>query len=163
MRAPEDRREHLRGDQTVQGALQEVPQGLGQRLQGQEKGARQMTLPPTPCTLLQAIAREEGFYAEGPPNRPQRCNNPGDLEWHPWMKAFGAMAGDPRFAVFPTADQGFAALRHLLQLPLYSGKTIAQAIWQFAPGNENNTQSYIRNVCAWCEQQQDAVIDGLLG
>ena len=114
-------------------------------------------------TLIEAIAHEEGFYADGPPNRPQRNLNPGDLEWHPWMRAFGSHVGDPRFAIFPSAEQGFAALKHLLQLPLYKGKTIAQAIWIFAPGSENNTQAYVRNVCSWTEQQPDTVIDGILG
>lgn len=121
-----------------------------------------MNRPPAPMTLPQAIALEEGFYADGPPNRPQRNLNPGDLEWHPWMKAFGAMVGDPRFAIFPTADQGFAALLHLLQLPLYRGKTVAQAIGQFAPGNENDTRSYISHVCSWCEVTPDTIIDGIL-
>lgn len=119
--------------------------------------------PATPLTLIQAIAHEEGYYADGPPNRPQRNKNPGDLEWHPWMEQFGSGMGDPRFAIFPTEKQGFDALRHLLQLKLYKGKTISQAINIFAPGNENNTAAYIRNLCAWCEAEPDTVIDGILG
>jgi hypothetical protein len=123
-----------------------------------------MTFPDIPYTLLQAIAREEGFYDEDViPNRPQRNNNPGDLEWRPWMTTYGSMEGDPRFAIFPSADLGFQALRHLLQFPLYKGKTISQAISIFAPGNENNVQSYVLNVCSWTEQQPNTVIDGILG
>jgi hypothetical protein len=123
-----------------------------------------VTLPTIPYTLLQAIAREEGFYAEDViPTRPQRNNNPGDLEWRPWMTRFYSTQGDPRFAIFPTATDGFDALRHLLGFPMYKGKTIAQAISQFAPGNENNTRQYIDNVCAWCEQPPDTIIDQILG
>lgn len=122
-----------------------------------------IVIPTVPLTLIQAIAREEGFYAAGPPNRPQRNLNPGDLEWHKWMITFGSTAGDPRFAIFPSADMGFAALRHLFTFPLYKGKTISQAISLFAPGFENNVSSYVRNICSWTEQQPDAVIDGILG
>lgn len=123
-----------------------------------------MTLPTVPYTLLQAIAREEGYYAEDViPNRPQRNNNPGDLEWRPWMTTYGSSSGDPRFAIFSSEDLGFQALRHLLQFNMYKGKTISQAISIFAPGNENNVQQYVLNVCSWTEQQPDTVIDGILG
>jgi hypothetical protein len=122
--------------------------------------------PRVPMTLIQAIALEEGFYAQDPSgylNRPQRNFNPGDLEFKPWMKQFGADGGDPRFAIFPNAEQGFNALRKLFQFPLYSGKTISQAINIYAPGNENDTHTYILRVCAWCEQTPDTIIDGILG
>src|SRR6202453_2690537 len=91
-----------------------------------------MTLPTIPYTLLQAIAREEGFYVFG--TRSQRNNNPCDLEWRPWMVRFGATGGDPRFAIFPSAEEGFAAARHLLGSSTYKGKTIAEFVSIFAPG-----------------------------
>jgi hypothetical protein len=120
--------------------------------------------PATPLTLIEAIAREEGFYADGPvPNRPQRNFNPGDLEWHQWMTFYGSQGGDPRFAIFPTAEQGFAALRHLLRLSLYRGKTIAEFVPIFAPGGENDVAQYTRNLVAWTETTPDTVIDGILG
>lgn len=123
-----------------------------------------MTLPTIPYTLLEAIARAEGFYEDGDIlNRPQRNCNPCDLEWHPWMAAFGSNTGDPRFAVFLSSDQGFAAARHLFSFPLYKGKTISQALAIFAPGNENNLRVYLANVLAWTEQQPDSIIDGILG
>jgi hypothetical protein len=122
--------------------------------------------PKIPMTLIEAIATEEGFYAPiGPagPNRPQRNNNPADLEWKPWMKECMSLNGDPRFAVFPSVAWGFTALRKLLQFPLYKGKTISQAINTFAPGVENDTKTYVLRVCAWMEQTPDTVIDDLLG
>lgn len=120
-------------------------------------------LPSIPYNLLQAFAREEGFYAEEMvPNRPQRNNNPLDLEWRPWMTVYGSTKGDPRFAIFPSADQGFAAAKHLFGFPLYRGKTISQAVGIFAPGNENNVNQYLLNVLAWCEAEPNTVIDGIL-
>lgn len=113
-------------------------------------------------TLPQAVACEEGFYDDGPPNRPQRNRNPGDLEWHPWMIQFGSRGGDPRFAVFPSSDEGFAALLHLLQFPLYRGKTVTEFVNTFAPSNENDVGQYVRNLCAFCECTPDTVIDTIL-
>jgi hypothetical protein len=126
-----------------------------------------MTLPSIPYTLLQAIAREEGFYVQPGepdyPTRPQRNSNPGDLEYHPWMAEFGATGGDPRFAIFPSVDQGWACLRRLLGFPEYKGKTIEQFVPEFAPGNENNVKQYTLNLCSWTEQSPETVIDGILG
>lgn len=137
---------------------------LAYRLTGQRKGRRLTMKPPTPMTLLQAMATEEGFYADGAvQNRPQRNNNPLDLEWHPWMEQFGAAEGDPRFAIFPDEGQGFAAARHLFGFGLYKGKTISQVIPLFAPSTENDTNQYVRTVCSLTEQQPDTIIDGILG
>jgi hypothetical protein len=126
-----------------------------------------MTLPTIPYTLLQAIARQEGWYVQPGepdyPTRPQRNANPGDLEWHPWMTRFYSTGGDPRFAIFPNADEGFAALRHLLGFPIYKGKTIEEFVPIFAPSTENDVQVYIDNLCAFTEQQPGTVIDGIIG
>ncbi|MGH7955119.1 MAG: hypothetical protein ACREOZ_04080 [Gloeomargaritales cyanobacterium] len=99
-------------------------------------------------TFLEAIAKEEGFGIAG--NRPTRNNNPGDLEYHPWMKVFGATV-EPRgrFAVFPTVKDGFAALSRLLTFPLYRGKTVLETLNIYAPPVENQTNKYIANVCLW--------------
>lgn len=112
--------------------------------------------------FLQAIAREEGFGAPG--TRPTRNNNPGDIEWHPEGIAaeHGATHGDPRFAVFPTPEAGFAAMRALLQTSGYKGLTVAQALNRWAPPVENETNAYIGNVCKWVGCEPSDIIDGLL-
>ncbi len=119
-----------------------------------------MTPPPLPLTFLQAVAREEGFYSVG--TRPQRNNNPGDIEWGKFTQAHGATHGDPRFAVFPTADAGFAAMRSLFQSNGYKGLTVAQALNRWAPPVENQTNAYIANVCKWTGCTADMIIDGIL-
>ena len=117
-------------------------------------------------TFCEAIAREEGFGVAG--SRPTRNNNPGDLEYHAWMEPFGGKLETPlpgktaRFACFPSANQGFAAMRHLFGFPLYKGKTVAEALNMWAPPVENATNSYIANVCAWTGLTPDTVIDGVL-
>ena len=118
--------------------------------------------PIPPMTLLEAIATEEGFYVAH--SRPQRNNNPGDLEWRPWQARFGGSFGtDPRFAIFPNPDLGFQALKHLLGFPLYKGKTIAQFAAEFAPAGENDTNQYVLNICSFTGHPPDTIIDGLLG
>jgi hypothetical protein len=114
------------------------------------------------------IAREEGWllttYA--------RCKenlNPGDLDFEPWMAAFGGkletvkVGEKARFAVFPTAAQGFAALRHLCGFTLYKGATLAQLVADWAPPVENNTSAYLANVCAWTGLTAATIIDAHLG
>jgi hypothetical protein len=111
-------------------------------------------------TLLEAIAREEGWLELN--SRSRRNNNPGDIEYGRFAVAHGATGGDPRFAIFLTAAAGFAAMRTLFQAPSYQGLTVAQAIARWAPSNENDTTSYVTNVCAWAGCQPSDVIDPLV-
>lgn len=110
--------------------------------------------------FLQAVAREEGFYNLG--TRPQRNLNPGDIEWGKFAQAHGATGTDGRFAKFPTADAGFAAMKALFQAPSYRGLTVAAALNRWAPPVENHTNIYIDNVCKWANCHPTDVIDGLL-
>lgn len=112
-------------------------------------------------TLLHAIARQEGFYVAG--TRAARNNNPGNLEAGKFAVAHGATGSDGRFAIFPSAEAGFAALKALLESPGYVGLTVAETIAKFAPPNENNTEAYIADVCHWCPCQPADLIGGLLG
>ena len=110
--------------------------------------------------FLEAVAREEGFYIAG--TRPQRNNNPGDIEFGKFTQAHGATAGDPRFAIFPDHDSGFAAMRSLFQSGGYKGLTVSQALNRWAPPVENQTNVYITNVCTWTGLTADTVIDDLV-
>lgn len=110
--------------------------------------------------FLQAVAREEGFYAAG--TRPQRNLNPGDIEAGRFAAAHGATGSDGRFAIFPNADAGFAAMRALFQAPGYKGLTVEAALNRWAPPVENQTNAYIKNVCEWAGCQPTDVIDNLL-
>jgi hypothetical protein len=103
-------------------------------------------------TIIQAIAEYEGFNEPG--TRAPRNNNPGDLDLEPWMASFGAVLEtippgiheQPRFACFPTVDQGWAALRALLTTD-YLGMTVAAAFDKYAPPVENDTNAYTAFVC----------------
>jgi hypothetical protein len=107
-------------------------------------------------TFMQAIAREEGFNAPG--TLPNRRNNPGDIEDGPFAQANGALPSDgTRFAHFPDADTGFAAMRVLLNQN-YLGLTVSQALNKWAPPVENATNAYIDNVCTWTGLTPDTVL-----
>jgi hypothetical protein len=114
-------------------------------------------LPSSPCTLSQAIAREEGWYAHAL-NRPQKCNNPGDLEHGHFTIQQGATGTDGRFAIFDTPEEGFSCLVALLKTPHYRDLTIAQMVNRYAPSNENDTQRYINNVCQWTGLTPDTLV-----
>jgi hypothetical protein len=97
--------------------------------------------------FLDAIARQEGFYING--TRAARNNNPGNIEAGEFATAHGASGSDGRFAIFPSAEAGFAALKALFELPDYRNLTVAEALKRYAPPDENETNVYILRVCSW--------------
>lgn len=114
-------------------------------------------------SFTEAIAREEGFGRRG--SRPQRNNNPGDIEWGQFSKAHGAIRAEQplgRFAVFPDVATGFAAMKALFQAPAYIGLTLYQAVAKWAPPPENDVQSYVKNVCDWTGCSETTPISTIL-
>ena len=113
--------------------------------------------------IPEAIAREEGWNLT-PPARCRRNCNPGNLDFEPWQVQFGAKletvkTGVARFAAFPDAPSGFAALVHLCGFPKYKGKSLLNLITAWAPPSENNTNAYLQNVCRWTGLTPDTIID----
>jgi hypothetical protein len=82
-------------------------------------------------------------------DRSWRNNNPGNLDYGAYARSKGAIASDGKSAIFPNMDAGRTAHQNILwELGLYRGKTIEQAINIYAPPFENDTESYIRRICA---------------
>ena len=122
-----------------------------------------------PLNIPEAIAKEEGWNLT-PPARCRRLCNPGNLNFSPWEVQFGAVlepepsTGKARFAKFPDAPSGFAALVHLCGFPEYKGKSLRVLITAWAPPSDgNNTSAYLANVCKWTELTPDTIIDEHLG
>ena len=117
--------------------------------------------------IPEAIAREEGWNVT-PPSRCRRNANPGNLDYEPWEQLFGgvletASPGErARFAVFPDAPSGFGALVHRCGFPDVRGKPLANLIAIWAPPNENNTSSYLENVCQFTGLTPNTIIDAYL-
>ncbi|BCG91424.1 hypothetical protein [Mesorhizobium sp. 131-2-1] len=82
-------------------------------------------------------------------DRATRNNNPGNLEYHGWEDAYGAIGDDGRFAVFGSRKLGLQAQAHLLfDNNQYANLTLGQAIAAYAPSFENNTAAYAAAVAA---------------
>lgn len=114
--------------------------------------------------LLIAMAKMEGFYKPG--TRPNRNNNPGDIEWGKFAQAHGATHAEQpagRFAVFPSPSAGFAALAALLRFHTYRDLTVAQMLARYAPCSENNTGAYLHFVCQDAGCEQSALVRDLVG
>lgn len=91
-----------------------------------------------------------------------RNNNPGNLEYsktNPWI---GQTGDDGRFAKFETPEHGIRALgRNLLSYQRQGIDTVSDIINRWAPPSDNNnTDAYIKAVCAklgvTADQQLDA-------
>jgi hypothetical protein len=88
---------------------------------------------------------------------PTRDNNPGDICAGAFATEQGALAAPGRFAVFETAEDGFAALRALLTKH-YVGMTVQAALLRYAPPVENDSAAYVANVCKWTGLTADTVL-----
>ena len=92
--------------------------------------------------LAELIAQEEGYGIPG--SLPTRDNNPGDLRHSP----HSYHSGDPNaIGQIDTVTDGWADLERQLNLYADRGMTLQQAIFEFAPPTENNSEQYLNFVC----------------
>ncbi len=80
--------------------------------------------------LARAIQQHEGFY---PGSISYDNNNPGNLQ--SWSTQIGTSRG---FAVFPTYEVGYNALRSLLRASCDNSWTLLQLMNSYAPASDNN-------------------------
>lgn len=77
-----------------------------------------------------------------------RNNNPGNIEYGDFARSRGATGSDGRFAIFPTPEQGIAAIRDLQEI--YEGQhgleSVSERIGRWAPAGENNVNAYAQAV-----------------
>src|SRR5580698_9606897 len=92
--------------------------------------------------LARLIAQEEGYGIPG--DIPTMDNNPGDLRHSP----HSFHAGDPNaIGQIDTPQDGWADLERQLNLYAARGMNLQQAIYEFAPPEENNSESYLNFIC----------------
>lgn len=99
--------------------------------------------------------------APGDGARGIRNNNPGNLEYsktNPWV---GQTGDDGRFAKFETPEHGIRALgRNLLSYQRQGIDTVSDIINRWAPPQDNNnTDAYIKAVCAQLGVTPDQQLD----
>jgi hypothetical protein len=96
----------------------------------------------------------------GAQTRGMRNNNPGNIEFGSFAQSFGATGGDPRFAVFPSLDQGVGAMQGLLQSYGRRGfNTIDSIVGRWAPAGENNVGAYANFVSGQTGFGRDQTLD----
>ncbi|MGH8810360.1 MAG: hypothetical protein ACREXO_00055 [Advenella sp.] len=93
-----------------------------------------------------------------------RNNNPGNIEFNDSNSWQGQTGSDGRFAKFETPEHGIRALgRNLLSYGKQGYDTPAEIIGRWAPpgkdGKENDTQAYIKSVCAQLGVTADQPLD----
>ncbi len=77
-------------------------------------------------------------------NRPQRNHNPGNLRFAHQREAI--RADKDGFAVYDNDPAGWRALVSQIRLDQARGDTIEKFVSEFAPTNENDTETYINVV-----------------
>ena len=103
--------------------------------------------------LARLIAREEGFDTDG--TIPRLRNNPGDLRHSPHSEH----PNDPNgIGYIDSPADGWADLERQLQLYAERGLTLAQAIYEFAPPSENDSEEYLQFVCAGLGLSRDTPV-----
>lgn len=83
-----------------------------------------------------------------------RNHNPGNISNGQFSRRTGAVGGDSRFAIYPNYQTGrrakeillFEDNRNLAGRGAYKDMSIYNAIHQYAPPTENNTQNYINQI-----------------
>lgn len=110
--------------------------------------------------LAIAHQRHEGWY---PGSVAFRQNNPGNLRYRDYQRAYGAEKGDHGFAKFPSYALGFAALKNDIRAKIIGSSahidytkhpTFLDYIKVYAPSDDGNnpnsyTQSLIRQLPEW--------------
>jgi hypothetical protein len=93
--------------------------------------------------LARLIAKQEGFGIPGA--IPTTHNSPGDLRHAPHASHEGEGSND--IGIEPTVADGWADLERQLKLYAERGLTLRQAIYEFAPPEENNSEQYLADIC----------------
>lgn len=96
------------------------------------------------------VRLSDGSIVKRTGDRNWRNNNPGNIEYGDFTRNRGAIGTDGRFAIFPDVATGRAAKQALLfEGKNYKDKTIAEAIYRWAPPSDGNpTAAYISQAAA---------------
>ncbi|WP_226951213.1 conjugal transfer protein [Rhizobium terrae] len=79
-------------------------------------------------------------------SRSWRNCNPGNIRKGDFSVNCGAIGDDGSFAIFPDEAVGMAAIVALLKTASYARLTLKDAIFRYAPPNENDSDQYARQI-----------------
>lgn len=98
-----------------------------------------MTMPKT-IVYTDAEGRKE--IREGGSRAWRNCN-PGNIRKGDFSINCGAIGDDGSFAIFPSEDIGMKAIITLFRSQAYINLSLKDAIFRYAPPNENNSAAYL--------------------
>lgn len=101
--------------------------------------------------IAACMAHVEGYYSSV--SRSFRNNNPGNIEDY---KGNTYLVVDKPFIKYPTKLIGFEEL--VRDIGLNAGVTIKAFIAKYAPPNENNTSTYLEEVCLLSGELPDNIL-----
>jgi hypothetical protein len=104
--------------------------------------------------LARLIAKEEGYGIPGAV--PTTHDNPGDLRHSP--HSTHSTAAPDAIGQIDSPDDGWADLERQLRLYAQRGLTLQQAIYEFAPPEENNSAAYLKFVCDGLGMTEDTPV-----
>jgi uncharacterized protein (TIGR02594 family) len=93
-------------------------------------------------TILYVDAQGRQLAKEGG-SRSWRNNNPGNIRKGNFATISGAIGDDGAFAIFPVHKLGFDAIVSLLRSNSYVNLTLKDAVFRYAPPNENHSDQYL--------------------
>jgi hypothetical protein len=76
-------------------------------------------------------------------SRSWRNFNPGNISKGTFAESCGSIGGDTRFAIFPDEDTGLESIISLFRSRAYSSLSLKDAIFRYAPPDENDSQAYL--------------------
>lgn len=134
------------------------PRGLRKTLGGLMQSIRKSPPPKSAQPIVQSRGRSVTLvYPDGRKetrsgNHPQRDNNPGNMEAGSFSGGHGQIGKDRGFAVFPSAEAGWAVMDARLRSDLYWNLGIDKAVETWAPPKNakgqviNDTAGYQKKV-----------------
>ena len=108
--------------------------------------------------IAELIAKEEGYGIPG--SVPTRDNNPGDLRHSP--HSFHTPNAPDAIGQIDTPVDGWDDLVRQLDIYASRGLTLEQAIYEWAPPNENDTQSYLNYILTGLGVSADTLLSTAL-
>lgn len=94
-------------------------------------------------------------------SRAWRNNNPGNMGKKGFSDSHGAISDDGTFAIFPSLEVGNKAQFSLLKSPAYQKSSLKDALYKYAPPNENNTEAYLKFIEDKTGVDRDAQMNSL--
>ena len=113
--------------------------------------------PQAPLMVVCKDSAGQEWVRKGGSRSWRNCN-PGNISKGSFADTCGAIGGDTRFAIFPDETTGSNAIVSLLKSAAYRNLSIQQAIFQYAPPNENNSTAYVEAIVAAVGVQPSTVV-----